>query len=109
MLPLLLSAILYFSDIGEQIWQNECSKDKEKLIFWNPHEPFPSLGIGHFIWLPKDSQVPFEQTFPSLILFLKKEGLSPPLLDRGRLPLADTSRLSERKGELQGQRAPGVT
>jgi hypothetical protein len=82
----LLSAILQFSDIGEQIWQNECGKDKEKLIFWNSKEEFPSLGIGHFIWLPQSSHAPFQETFPSLIAFLKKEGVALPTWLEGTCP-----------------------
>lgn len=83
MLPLLLITLFSLSEIGEKIWQNECNKSREKLIFWNPKEAFPSLGIGHFIWLPKNSKTPFEETFPQLIHFLKEEGISVPTWTEG--------------------------
>ena len=56
--------------IGQQIWENESHRSAEKLIFWNPREAFPSLGIGHFIWYHEKEQAPFEETFPQLIQFL---------------------------------------
>jgi hypothetical protein len=40
--------------IGRQIWKNECGGTQEGLTSWNKGEEFPSLGIGHFIWYPKD-------------------------------------------------------
>lgn len=57
--------------IAERIYQNECASNPENLLFWSPNEPFPSLGIGHFIWLPPDVSVPFEPAFPQFIDFLK--------------------------------------
>ena len=59
---------------GKRIFYNECSSQKERLVWWSAKEPFPSLGIGHFIWYPEDNKSPFEETFPSLLSFLKKEG-----------------------------------
>ncbi|BBP45823.1 hypothetical protein THMIRHAS_11960 [Thiosulfatimonas sediminis] len=57
--------------IGERIYHNETGRKPENLLFWSPHEPFPSLGIGHFIWFPENLNAPFEQTFPSFIRFVK--------------------------------------
>jgi len=61
--------------IGDRIWHNECGKSTQKLLFWNKHEEFPSLGIGHFIWLPKECPIAFNQTFPDLLAFLKKNNV----------------------------------
>jgi hypothetical protein len=58
--------------IGKIILQNECGGKVENLLFWNEAEEFPSLGIGHFIWFPPGKTIQFEQTFPELIVFLKK-------------------------------------
>lgn len=66
------------TNIGNLIWHNECGKSVTKLTFWNPHEPFPSFGIGHFIWFPKDYDGPFTQTFPDLIAFLKHKKVTLP-------------------------------
>lgn len=65
--------------IGESVWRNECGKKKEGLLFWNPHEPFPSLGIGHFIWHPEGATSCFQESFPQLLRFLAKEGALLPL------------------------------
>lgn len=72
--------------IGDRIWHNECGGKMEKLLFWNAREAFPSLGIGHFIWLPSTAQVPFEETFPQFIQFLKKQNVSFPTWMEGPCP-----------------------
>lgn len=64
--------------IGLKVWQNECRGTLDGLITWNAQEEFPSLGIGHFIWYPVDAQKKFEETFPSLIAFLKEKGTEVP-------------------------------
>jgi hypothetical protein len=64
--------------IGKRIYWNECSGNPDKLIWWNAGENFASLGIGHFIWYPKGVQGPFEEMFPSLISFLKDNGVEIP-------------------------------
>lgn len=58
--------------IGQKIWQNECGATTHKLLSWNLSEDFLSLGIGHFIWYPKDRQKQFADTFPDFLLFLQK-------------------------------------
>lgn len=68
-----------------QIWQNEAGQKYDLLIFWNPNEPFPSLGIGHFIWYPENSTYDFTQMFPELLTYLKKRGKKLPMwLDLAR-------------------------
>jgi hypothetical protein len=64
--------------LGKRIWQNEAAQKIELLTFWNKDEPFPSFGIGHFIWFPKDYRGPYTQTFPNLIAYLKKSGVGVP-------------------------------
>lgn len=64
--------------IGKKIWHNECGGSTNKLLSWNAAEDFLSLGIGHFIWYPKDRQKQFSDTFPSFLLFLQKHGVSIP-------------------------------
>ncbi len=49
--------------IAEKIYQNECARKREYLVWWSENEEFPSLGIGHFLWLPNDLKVPFEASF----------------------------------------------
>lgn len=64
--------------LGDQIFTNECNRDQDCLTGWNEGEQFPSLGIGHFIWIPAGQQAPFEETFPALIDFMLTEGLDVP-------------------------------
>lgn len=64
--------------IGSLIWQNEGSKRIDYLAYWSPHESFPSLGIGHFIWLQKDSAEPYTEQFPALCTYLKDHGAKLP-------------------------------
>lgn len=64
--------------IGKRIYANECGGKIEKLVWWNDGEHFASLGIGHFIWYPADQKGPFEETFPSLLLFLSENGVEIP-------------------------------
>src|ERR1700733_6804496 len=56
--------------IGNKVWRNECGGRIDGLTSWNVGEDFPSLGIGHFIWYPKDAHDKFEESFPRLIEFL---------------------------------------
>jgi hypothetical protein len=64
--------------IGEQIFRNECQQQLSCLTAWNAGEDFPSLGIGHFIWYRASQQEPFEETFPQLLEFMQKQGLTLP-------------------------------
>ncbi len=60
--------------IGKKIWKNESGGTISGLTAWNPGEEFPSLGIGHFIWYPKNFRGPYTESFPALIRFAKSRG-----------------------------------
>lgn len=64
--------------IAKKIWFNECSGKKEGLVSWNEGEEFASLGIGHFIWYPKDKKKLFLESFPDLLAFLEQHGYTLP-------------------------------
>ena len=64
--------------IGQRLWQNECNKTIAGLTSWNKGEAFASLGIGHFIWFPRNCVAPFTQTFPLLLTFFKKHNVTLP-------------------------------
>jgi len=66
--------------IGKRIWQNECNGTIAGLTSWNEGENFASLGIGHFIWYPKDQRGPFEESFPKLMSFISSRGAKLPKL-----------------------------
>src|SRR5690242_4199842 len=65
--------------IGQKIFMNECSGKTEKLVWWNDREDFASLGIGHFIWYPKEKKGLFEDTFPALLAFLETHNVCMPI------------------------------
>jgi hypothetical protein len=64
--------------IGKRIWQNECNGTVAGLTSWNAGENFASLGIGHFIWYPKDARGPFEESFPEFMSFIKNRQVDVP-------------------------------
>jgi hypothetical protein len=60
--------------IGNKIWQNESGGTINGLTTWNVGEEFPSLGIGHFIWYPKNFRGPYTESFPSFIRYAQQRG-----------------------------------
>jgi hypothetical protein len=64
--------------IGKRIWQNECAGTEAGLTSWNAGENFASLGIGHFIWYPRNVHGPFEESFPKLINYISGRGAKLP-------------------------------
>ena len=66
--------------VGKRVWQNECNGTISGLTSWNQGEDFASLGIGHFIWYPKERRGPFEESFPELVSFVSRRGAKLPTL-----------------------------
>lgn len=64
--------------IADKIWHNECAGTVAGLTNWKDGENFASLGIGHFIWHPADSQEHFRESFPELKQFLQHRGVKLP-------------------------------
>lgn len=64
--------------IGDKVFANECASKEECLISWNEREDFLSLGIGHFIWYPKDTTKKFDETFPAFLRYAQKSDTSIP-------------------------------
>lgn len=60
--------------IGNKVWQNECAGTLSGLTSWNKGEEFPSMGIGHFIWYPKNFDGRWTESFPEFIAFAKAAG-----------------------------------
>jgi len=77
--------------IGQKIWHNEGLGKIEYLTTWNQGEDFPSLGIGHFIWYPVNTEKTFIEQFPQFILFLIKSDVEIPpwLMPPTTLPWTD--------------------
>ncbi len=70
--------------IGRKIWQNECGGTFDGLTTWNTGEEFPSLGIGHFIWYPKDFNGRFKESWPEFVSYAKRRGITPPAVGQRR-------------------------
>ena len=64
--------------IAKKVWQNEGAGKDKYLIWWNEGEDFASLGIGHFIWFPKNHNERFREVFPMVVRFMQKEGVAMP-------------------------------
>ncbi len=103
MLLLILLAVVPLKDVGQRIWQNECHGKVDKILFWSPHESFPSLGIGHFIWLPQDSDAPFEQTFPQLIAYFSTQGVKVPAWLKSSCPWKNRAAFLQAEDSVQMQ------
>jgi len=61
--------------IALKVWKNECAGTIQGLTSWNAGENFASLGIGHFIWYPPESNKRFQESFPELLSFLENRGV----------------------------------
>ena len=88
--------------IGRRVWQNECRGTRDGLTSWNAGENFASLGIGHFIWYPKDARGPFEESFPKLAKYFSANGVTVPTWAQGECPWSSRA---EFQSDFQGARA----
>jgi len=64
--------------LEKAVYFNECSGKPANLATWRSDEDFPSLGIGHFIWYPPEKKGPYQESFPTLLVFLKENGVVVP-------------------------------
>jgi len=73
--------------IGQKIWLNETGGNRDAITSWNANEEFASLGIGHFIWFPLNKWLPFEESFPGMLEFMRKNNAHlPSWLDQPQIP-----------------------
>jgi len=85
---LLVSATLFSTEIrltpkqanfiAQKVWQNEGAGKDKYLVWWNKGEDFASLGIGHFIWFPKDHTERFREVFPMVVEYMQRRGVQTP-------------------------------
>ena len=85
--------------IGQKIWLNETGGKPDAISSGSANEEFASLGIGHFIWFPVGKWLPFEESFPALLEFMRKKNVRlPAWLDQTQIPANPwTSRAEFRK------------
>ena len=73
--------------IGQKIWLNETGGKIDAITAWSANEEFASLGIGHFIWFPVGKWLPFEESFPALLEFMRRKNVHlPAWLDQTQIP-----------------------
>ena len=91
--------------IGQKIWLNETGGKIDAITSWSANEEFASLGIGHFIWFPVGKWLPFEESFPALLEFMRKKSVHlPAWLDQTQIPANPwTSRAEFRKNSNSPQ------
>jgi hypothetical protein len=91
--------------IGKKIWLNETGGKRDAITSWSANEEFASLGIGHFIWFPVGKWLPFEESFPALLEFMRKKNVHlPAWLDQTQIPANPwTSRAEFRKNSNSPQ------
>ncbi|MBT1514835.1 hypothetical protein KIP88_30540 [Bradyrhizobium sp. SRL28] len=91
--------------IGQKIWLNETGGKSEAITAWSANEEFASLGIGHFIWFPVGKWLPYEESFPALLEFMRKKNVQlPAWLDQTQIPANPwTSRAEFRKNSNSPQ------
>jgi hypothetical protein len=85
--------------IGQKIWLNETGGKTDAITSWNANEEFASIGIGHFIWFPVGKWLPFEESFPALLEYMRSKNVRlPAWLDQTQIPANPwTSRARFRK------------
>ncbi len=65
--------------LANKIWQNEGNGEDQYLMQWNEGETFASLGMGHFIWYPRNiSHRPYYESFTKLLAYLQENGVELP-------------------------------
>jgi hypothetical protein len=73
--------------IGQKVWLNETGGKVDAITSWNANEEFASLGVGHFIWFPLGKWLPFEESFPGLLEFMRQRHVRlPAWLDKPQIP-----------------------
>ncbi|WP_426533141.1 hypothetical protein [Bradyrhizobium sp. McL0615] len=73
--------------IGQTIWLNETGGRSEAITSWSANEEFASLGIGHFIWFPVGKWLPYEESFPALLEFMRRKNVRlPAWLNQTQIP-----------------------
>jgi len=64
--------------IAQKVWQNEGAGKDKYLVWWNDGEAFASVGIGHFIWFPKNHTERFREVFPMVVAYMQDNNVALP-------------------------------
>jgi hypothetical protein len=73
--------------VARQVWLNETGGNRKAITAWNANEDFASLGIGHFIWFSDGLETRFQESFPDMLKYLRRQGARlPHWLDKDPIP-----------------------
>ena len=73
--------------VARQVWLNETGGSRKAITAWNATEDFASLGIGHFIWFSDGLETRFQESFPNMLAYLRRQGARlPTWLDKDPIP-----------------------
>ncbi len=62
----------FLDKLGEVLYKNEANCKMQNLTYWSHKEGFPSLGLPHAIWYGKTSPKIYQEQFPELIRYIRK-------------------------------------
>ncbi len=68
----LISQSSFLRKLGEALFKNEADCKNHNLTHWGKNEEFPSLGLPHAIWYGKAPSKVYQEQFPELVRFIRK-------------------------------------
>lgn len=68
----LISQTSFLQKLSEALYKNEADCKNHNLTHWGKNEEFPSLGLPHAIWYGKISSKKYQEQFPELVRYLRK-------------------------------------
>jgi hypothetical protein len=68
----LISQPAFLQKLSEALYKNEADCKNHNLTHWGKHEEFPSLGLPHAIWYGKSTSKKYQEQFPELVRYLRK-------------------------------------
>lgn len=88
----LISEKSFLKKLSEALYKNEADCKNHNLTHWGKNEEFPSLGLPHAIWYGKTSSKKYQEQFPELVRYLRKNSTAkiqwPEILNKNPLPAA---------------------
>lgn len=68
----LIAQTSFLQKLSEALYKNEADCKNHNLTHWGKNEEFPSLGLPHAIWYGTSSSKKYQEQFPELIRYLRK-------------------------------------
>lgn len=92
--------------LADLIFYNEGAGIKSNLVHWNEGESFASMGIGHFLWYPANSNKLYKEQFPLLIEYMQSVNVDIPVsiknaINKGGAPWSSLSEFTAKKDSAE--------